>query len=501
MSTKGGDFGYFSRPVPEFNNTTGSTSEVRIKLLEGPRNDPDGALFSLADGRREGRVSFFPDRIVIIDQNKAKAVRWMNTTDDFHTYRIAIIGDTLRFFVDGDEVASMALYGSSSDKRILFGDLSNREGENLGAKIDYVAHWIEGALTTEGVAIEPLAKGGEKTGEWTEARWGLTLDTTGTGTDPAGTGYLIEGFDNNKGSTAEVKMRISEAPASGSDGAMFSLIDGKREGKISFYDDHINIRDQNEIKAVHWMDTTDDFHTYRIAIVGDTLKLFVDGDKVASVTLSGSSSDKKILFGDLSASEAENLNAQVEYLAYSIEGAMEPHGESVKPVWQEETEGWTAIREGFTLNTTEKETDPTGTRYPIEGFDNTKGSTAEVKMRILEAPASGSDGAMFSLIDGTREGKISFYTDYINIRDQNEVKAVHWMDTTDDFHTYRITLIKDTLRVFVDGNQVASTTLSGSSSDKKILFGDLSTSDGENLNARVEYLAYSVEGAITPDEH
>jgi beta-glucanase (GH16 family) len=177
-------------------------------------------------------------------------------------------------------------------------------------------------MTPEGVNLESLKKG--EIDEWTEARWGLTLDTTGTGTNPAGTGYPIEGFDNTKGSTAEVKMRILEAPVSGSDGAMFSLIDGMREGKISFYADHINIRDQNEVKAVRWMDTTDDFHTYRIAIIGDTLKLFVDGDEVASVTLSGSSSDKKILFGDLSTSEGENINAQVEYLAYSVEGAITP---------------------------------------------------------------------------------------------------------------------------------------------------------------------------------
>ena len=251
----------------------------------------------------------------------------MDTTDDFHIYRLAIIGRTLKVYVDGAEVASVVLSGASTDKKILFGDLSLKEGENINAQIDYLAYSVAGARSPDGVPVEPVEEAvaeEEAAGEWTEIRRGFTIDTAGTGTDPCGTGYPIDSFDNATGATAEVKMKILEAPAAGSDGAMFSLIDGSREGKISFYDDRIYIRDSNELKKTYKMDTTDDFHIYRLAIIGRTLKVYVDGAEVASVVLSGTNPDKKILFGDLSNKEGENINAQVEYLAYSVAGALAP---------------------------------------------------------------------------------------------------------------------------------------------------------------------------------
>lgn len=498
MGTRGVDFGYVSLPVPEFDNTAGSAAEVRLRLLSGPRRDADGAVFSIADGRREARVSFFTDRILISAGSDVKAVRWMDTTDDFHTYRIAMVEDTLKVYVDGVEAASAALSGSTQEKRVLLGDLSTADDENMSAKVDHLAYWAGGAMTPEGAALEPLEGRPEETGKWTEARWGFIINTTASETDPCGTGNPIEGFNNSTGSTVEVKMKILAAPAAGSDGAMLSLIDGSREGKISFHDDRIEIRDQNQVKASHNMDTTDGFHAYRIVIIEDTMKVYVDGSEVASVTLSGSSTDRKILFGDLSSHEGENLTAQVEYLAYSVDGALTPDGAPLKPTWEKGAGEWTEVRQSFSIETSGTETDPTGTRYPIEGFDNSTGSTAEVKLKLVEGPYRDGNGAIFSLADGRREGGISFFTDHIAILDGNDVTAVRWMDTTDDFHSYRIAIIEDTLGVYVDGDEVSSTSLSAVNTEKKITFGDLSPQEGENLTAQVEYLAYSVDGALTP---
>ncbi len=70
-------------------------------------------------------------------------------------------------------------------------------------------------------------------------------------------------------------------------------------------------------------------------------------------------------------------------------------------------------------------------------FDNELGSTAEVKARFLEAPTTGYDGAVFSLLDGAREAKLSFYPDRVTILDQNEVVGSCPIDTGDGFHICR----------------------------------------------------------------
>ena len=119
-------------------------------------------------------------------------------------------------------------------------------------------------------------------------------------------------------------------------------------------------------------------------------------------------------------------------------------------------------------------------------------------MKILEAPTTGWQGIMFSVIDGKREGKLCFFSDHIEIRDQNELRVKHPMDTGDDFHTYRITILRNIMQVSVDGKEVATVTLSNQVAGKAVLFGDFSDTPGENVNAQVEYLAYSVKGAMAP---
>lgn len=149
IETSGTNVGYFTKSVAGFNNATGSTAETKLKLLEGPKSDINGAIFSLQDGRREGRMSFFPEYIKILDRNDVKASLWMDTTGDFHTYRIAMVEDRLRVYVDGEEVASVILSNQVKEKQVRFGDFSNAMGENMSAKVDYLAYSVEGAIAPE----------------------------------------------------------------------------------------------------------------------------------------------------------------------------------------------------------------------------------------------------------------------------------------------------------------------------------------------------------------
>ncbi|MFC1990574.1 hypothetical protein ACFLU9_00275 [Chloroflexota bacterium] len=137
--------------------------------------------------------------------------------------------------------------------------------------------------------------------------------------------------------------------------------------------------------------------------------------------------------------------------------------------------------------------------HPEERFDNAVGSTVEIKMKLLEGPATDHDASLFSLQDGMREGKISFFSDRIEIRDQNTLRTTHKMDTGDGFHIYRLALVKDTFDVYVDGERVASITLGSQISNKVVIFGDGSIGQGENIGAQIEYIAYSIEGSVTPE--
>ena len=207
------------------------------------------------------------------------------------------------------------------------------------------------------------------------------------------------------------------------------------------------------------------------------------------------------MFVDFSTIEGENMDARVDYLAYSVNGAMAPDGSPIKTVERDEEEQtipWTWTKGGFVIRTVGKENEPAGTGYPIKEFDNSLGSTLEVKMRILEAPASGFNGGALSLIDGQREGKLSFFNDRIEIRDVNDFRQAYEIDTNDDFHVYRLTIAGDTLKAYVDGMEVAVVTLANSNKERKILFGDFSPEEGENMYAQVEYLAYYVGGAVSP---
>ncbi|MFC1990742.1 hypothetical protein ACFLU9_01150, partial [Chloroflexota bacterium] len=136
--------------------------------------------------------------------------------------------------------------------------------------------------------------------------------------------------------------------------------------------------------------------------------------------------------------------------------------------------------------------------HPEERFDNEVGSTAEVRMKLLGESKTGHEINVFLLQDGSLEGKVLFFNDRIEIYDQNDLEATYKMDTTDRFHTYRLAIAKHSLEVYVDGGRVSSVTLNNPVSNKMVLFGDASEREGEDINAQIDYIAYSVKGAMAP---
>ncbi|NUQ66360.1 MAG: exo-alpha-sialidase [Pirellulales bacterium] len=71
--------------------------EARVKLIRSA-DGPCGQCLDFADGIHEDSVSFYSDRIALWF---AKLDYPMNTTDDFHAYRVCIRGTDVQVFVDG----------------------------------------------------------------------------------------------------------------------------------------------------------------------------------------------------------------------------------------------------------------------------------------------------------------------------------------------------------------------------------------------------------------
>jgi len=543
MKTDGGNTAFFARDESRFNNESGLTAEIKIKVIEASYQGFQGACFSVQDGKREGKITFYPDHISIRDQNTEKATYSINTMADFHVYRMTMAKDILKVYVDGGLAASVTLENTVPHKGILFGDLSSEEGENIHAEIDYVIYNVEEALapaehpkgTEEGVETIQAPQWNEADARalhsWTTAGIfdvkGVAdhILTVRTGGNNIGYfGRIEEGFDNGTGTTAELELRLVQGQA------VFAIQDGVREGRLAIYPDHISIQDKNDEKAVYDLNTMDGLHTYRLAMKKDTLNVYVDGDFVEAITLENQVLTRSLLLGDLSPAEGNNIYAQVNYIRHTTDGALDAEGKPMVPPpptgSAQELAGMPDVTKFSDMRVPpdEEQVSPWGVNgtfavkeaskglvtirttgnsighftHTDSRFSNDLGLTIELKMKLLEASERGFQGACIAIQNGARECKITFYPDHISIRDVNTEKATHMMDTTDDFHIYRLVVVKDTARFYVDGELVASVTLSSDISSKLLMFGDLSTEEGENIHAQIDYIAYTAGGAFEP---
>jgi len=91
--TNGGDYLYYAYPW-NVDPAEETIVEARVKVVSGWNN------LIVADGAAYERVTLYPDRIGFYE---AKLPPYkMDTTDDFHTYRVVLKGNDIRVFVDGE---------------------------------------------------------------------------------------------------------------------------------------------------------------------------------------------------------------------------------------------------------------------------------------------------------------------------------------------------------------------------------------------------------------
>ncbi|MBA7574841.1 hypothetical protein ES708_16656 [subsurface metagenome] len=135
-------------------------------------------------------------------------------------------------------------------------------------------------------------------------------------------------------------------------------------------------------------------------------------------------------------------------------------------------------------------------RLDIAGFDNAVGWMVEFKMKVNSAQGIG-EGLWFWINDGT-SGKL-FYLSETRIQ-VDGVGGGFDMDTTDDFHVYRITGKGGVVSVFVDGILRITGTLSAVVAQKRISFGDFDVANGWNSDTEWEYIRWYLSGDTAPDE-
>jgi len=572
LQTNGNNVGYFVHFDGGLDNSIGSSAEITLRMLDGPNVERSSFLFSIQDGTRDGNLIVEPDRIVIRDGTEDSTIHEMDTTGGFHTYRLALIRNALKAFVDDELVADVVLKDYSSVRAIVWGDVCPDDKVNVCAQVKRVAYTasVTDSPTSDLVPLEPptgavgavdgmphvtklsdmrALPNTEQVSPWQAegilgeagvAEGMLTIATSGANT--AYYSHTDDRFDNSIGATVEARIRV-ETLGQSCQRACVAVRDGLREAKMVLYPDGVSISDGDDLRETYAMDTTGGFHLYRMAVRGDTAHLYVDGELAVSAVLSNRSDAKGIVFGDLSPVDGENMRVTVDYVAYTVDGALSPDGTPVPGISTspsvQEPDGvgavepsdagteppseWNCVMEMDVSPETVDEHWSAGGSFEVnqasdgvlvvrtsasdigyiecrdDRLDNSVGTTVELTLRIVDASYDGYQGACFYVQDGTHEAKITFYPDRISIRDQNDERATFHMDTTDAFHVYRLAVIEDVLRVYVDSELAAKATLGNRIAGRSLLLGDLSQEAGENIHALVDYLAYSSTGAYAPD--
>lgn len=148
MDTRTKSWAHLILSEPGFDNKVGSTAEIRLEALATPTQDVNGFIFSLVDGRYEGKISFRKKELLIEDANEIRTSYEVNT-HDFHVYRLTLVNNDFKVYIDGKLAKQITLTHQVGENRLLLGDFSSAPNTDMGALIDYVAYYTGGAIPPE----------------------------------------------------------------------------------------------------------------------------------------------------------------------------------------------------------------------------------------------------------------------------------------------------------------------------------------------------------------
>jgi len=224
----------------------------------------------------------------------------------------------------------------------------------------------------------------------------------------------------------------------------------------------------------------------------DKLELYIDGTQEASID----SVDIYVQddnFGCLVLGQGV-LRAFASTVNYT--GSVLP--ESDTPAWSKGGSGAAAVLGGLLTIDTQSDGGMSQCDWSISDganwtVDNTNGYWAEMKAKFI----NGSGNLTLQIGDGSKYEALTISAGQISILN-NGTPLTYSVDAT-DYHVYRISLKGDNVKVYIDYKLVLTGTASAGASDY-VKFGDVSTTNDENIKATIDWVRYyqsdADEGAL-----
>ena len=427
-------------------NAEGWSLEANLQMI----NSDSSGYFILSgdDGTKSAYMQIYTTH-VLIRSNNSNYYFYFDTTDTYHTYRITVIKNVARFYIDNVLIHCGAANTASND-RVYFGD--NQAIADIEVRVVYANYYEGAAIPSDAVAyynrkisdIGSLSlwfRDIEESKVLWESLSGLKLSTDSNGyleftlTEQDGTVHTVTGgikrTDDTTWRNVNINWQVNNA---GSD-YMYMYYENGAEG------------------------TPNTSQTYNIKHC------------------------RGILVG--------NGFQQPGTWTDDLDMSVEPNSAG----WTLGGSDYASVSSGIlTINTLNKTT-ASNFYYKMWTASNTNGWTIEAKMRVIESELASvfeenawNNSCTFKGYDGNKWEGICFFNDGILINNNGQ-HVKHLMNTTSEYHVYRISVRGTVGYVYVDGALIAKTTSETTSNDY-ILFGDSATTTGDNTHTEWEFVRY-----------
>ena len=209
--------------------------------------------------------------------------------------------------------------------------------------------------------------------------------------------------------------------------------------------------------------------------------------------------------------KVEDIKPKISFSGYPLG---EPSSASYLNLWLTRYEAdqlptaaipvWTKVG-GFTADT--EEISPAGFLHLVSndsgeatysqnesGIDNAVGTTIELRVKMISGYtfADQINSMSLELRDGVRQVWLDIYSDAIATKGET-----YEMDTTDDYHIYRVTVKGTETKVYVDGVLRITDNTSWAGAQKYVLFTGGSWYEG-SIESSWDYVYYRTDGAFAP---
>ena len=146
--TEKGNLCFFTRP---WSAEPGHGAQVEVTVKVAGCSDRAGVYVLIADGVHEDGITLFPDRV---HSHRGEFSIPFNTTDDFHTYRLAIGDGSLKVWADGELVHDGAFSAEAHEGRNVVGFGSISSAATSEATWKSVKYALNRPPTTPGINAE-----------------------------------------------------------------------------------------------------------------------------------------------------------------------------------------------------------------------------------------------------------------------------------------------------------------------------------------------------------